>query len=57
MSRHHHLHAEPILDVSVTSSFGSPIMFNPKRGIEASAGVLRDIILGNDGSDVSNNNR
>ena len=57
MSRHHHLHAEPILDVSVTSSFGSPIMFNPKRGIEASAGVLKDIILGNDGSDVSNNNR
>ena len=34
------------MDISVTSSFGSPIMFNPKRGIEASAGVLKDIILG-----------
>ena len=34
-------------DVSVTSSFGSPIMFNPKRGLEASAGVLKDILLGN----------
>lgn len=37
---------EPIMDVSVTSSFGSPIMFNPKRGIEASAGVFKDILLG-----------
>ena len=32
-------------------------MFNPKRGIEASAGVLKDIILGNEVSDMSNNNR
>ena len=38
---------DQIMDVSVTSSFGSPIMFNPsKRGIEASAGVLKDILLG-----------
>ena len=37
----------PLLDVSVTSSFGSPIMFNAKRGLEASAGVLKDILLGN----------
>lgn len=43
---------QPILDVSVTSSFGSPIMFSPKRGLEASAGVLKDILLG----DESNNN-
>ena len=58
MARHHpRLQAEPLLDVSVTSSFGSPIMFNPKRGIEASAGVLKDIILGNEVSDMSNNNR
>ena len=40
---------DQIMDVSVTSSFGSPIMFNPsKRGIEASAGVLKDILLGPD---------
>ena len=45
MATPHHPH-EPVMDISVTSSFGSPIMFNPKRGIEASAGVLKDIILG-----------
>ena len=45
MATSHHPH-EPVMDISVTSSFGSPIMFNPKRGIEASAGVLKDIILG-----------
>ncbi len=37
-----------VLDVSVTSSFDSPIMFNVgKRGLEASASVLKDILLGN----------
>ena len=45
---------DPILDVSVASSFGSPIMFNPKRGIEASAGVFKDILLGNDPCDPNN---
>ena len=57
---HHHLRngatAEPIMDVSVTSSFGSPIMFNPKRGIEASAGVLKDILLGNEAAVNDNTN-
>ena len=48
---------EQIMDVSVTSSFGSPIMFNPsKRGIEASAGVLKDILLGESQSTSENNN-
>ena len=46
MASSHHPSHEAVMDISVTSSFGSPIMFNPKRGIEASAGVLKDIMLG-----------
>ena len=47
MASHSNGNIEQIMDVSVASSFGSPIMFNPsKRGLEASAGVLKDILLG-----------
>ena len=47
MASHSNGNMEQIMDVSVASSFGSPIMFNPsKRGLEASAGVLKDILLG-----------
>ena len=55
MASHSNGNMEQIMDVSVASSFGSPIMFNPsKRGLEASAGVLKDILLG-EPHNISNN--
>ena len=57
MASHSNGNMEQIMDVSVASSFGSPIMFNPsKRGLEASAGVLKDILLGEPHNISGNNN-